>query len=69
MVSAMQQLTALQQLTELTFTRCNYGTATALPCAAMATLSRLVALDALDCGVLKFEGNSWFPCSYMHEKR
>ena len=49
MVSAMQPLTALQQLTALTFTCCEHGTADALPIAAMAALSLLVALDALDC--------------------
>ena len=48
-VGAMQPLTALQQLASLTFTRCEYGAATALPIAAMEALSRLVALDALDC--------------------
>lgn len=68
MVDAMQPLTALQQLKALTFTRCEYGTATALPYAAMATLGRLVALDALDCGMFEFEGDNWFPCSHIHRR-
>lgn len=70
MVSAMQPLTVLQQLSSLTFTRCEYGTADALPITAMATLGSLVALDALDCGPFEPAGADLRNCfQQMHERR
>lgn len=57
-VGPMQPLSALQQLTKLSFTRCEYGTAAQLPAVAIAALTRLVALHASGCTTVNAAGAS-----------
>ena len=54
----MQPLSALQRLTAMTFTRCEYGPGKELPTLALAALSSLVTLDASDCDPIEAAGDS-----------
>ena len=59
----MQPLTALQRLTALAFTKCEYSTALeppALPLTAMAALSCLKVLDLSACDRLADAGEHSF---------
>ena len=53
----MNSLSALQRLTAMTFTKCEYGAGKELPTTALAALTGLVTLDASDCGPLQAAGS------------
>ena len=59
-VTSMQPLSALQRLTAVTFTRCDYGAGKELPTRALAALTGLVALDASECDPFHAAGRQ--PC-------
>ena len=56
----MQPLSALQRLTAVTFTRCEYGAGKQLSTTALAALTGLVALDASGCTPFKAAGARLF---------